>query len=693
MPRLPCPVGYYCPEGSAAPVECPVGHYCPQDIAVSQEGSRWVIGAIKPVKCPLGYREYGGSNRSTFKNTCEPCPAGYYGNHNDRQVCLECRAGVVCLQGAATTDPPSNIADDGIAAVRSYICPKGHYCPKVSAEPIPCRKGTYNPSEGAVSADSCLKCPRSYFNHLTGQAACFSCGSQAVQPEEGQDRCICLRNGQTFQPSDSRCTCAVRHRMVSEGTRECVRQLYDICREGSSRNQDGACLTNDEWAEYCSLKVCTSPADYQGFDGVLGLCLCRAEGLDSVCNQECRRSQRSTLQLLCKGGAQFLITYRNGLKVEVSLNHVGRVLNSRNTIDESQCPPQYGFTQPVHLVETSGSPEVSRCQACCVQDNQLYLRPNQRPIKGPLEAAIKKTHREIENDICTSWCFAEKGFLGVYDPDPKKLKSLLLMNLDQHPLLVSNVFPENMTLPVTSFSPDDPEARWSSSRQFVDSPISGTRFSGIFNPTTCIHIGSIIMFTVSNEHYPVYDIENLYNTNSEFDWGGFRDLIEEMRLTSSTSWLFSYRFTQPGVYVFQLSSNPNKKMYVRVMPVGGQCYEDGPFFPTTPRYIIRTGISRTPDLRLKPNWLVICSLLIASIIMVGVGAGLLLLFRKCSWPEKAPIAPMYRSLHKTYNFDDYSSKGATIIAVKKFHRRLQFKEQTEENEEVGEGKEAPGVIS
>ncbi|XP_051895680.1 uncharacterized protein LOC127583597 [Pristis pectinata] len=531
LPQLPCPAGYYCPEGSQAPVECPVGHYCSQGI-VSHEGSTWVIGAMKPVKCPLGHREYDGSSRKTFNSTCEPCPAGYYGNHSDRQICLECQAGVVCLQGATTTDPPSNVTEYELTVFRSYICPKGHYCPNGSAEPIPCPVGTYNPSEGRGNVESCLRCPTNYFNHLTGQAACFTCGSQAIQPEEGHDRCICPQSGQMFQPSDSRCVCAVRHQMVSDGKRECVRKLYDICREGASRNQDGTCLTIGEWEEYCSLKVCASPADYQGYDRDLGLCLCRVAALDSVCDQQCRQLQRNTLQILCKGGPELCITYRNGLKDEVPLNHIGRILNSRNVLEQSQCHPHHNFIQPVYLVETS----------------------------------------------------------------------------------------ENVTMHVTSPSHKDPEAHGSGVHQ---SFVNGTLFSGIFNPTICIHTGSIILFTVSSEYYPVYDSVNLYNTDSDFDWGAFRELEEELELPSTSSWLFTYRFNQPGVHVFQLSSNPSKKMYVRVMTVGGQCYEEGPFFPTTPRTFIRMGIHRTQDLPFKPDWLVISSLLAASTATVGIWAGLM----------------------------------------------------------------------
>lgn len=38
------------------------------------------------------------------------------------------------------------------------------------------------------------------------------------------------------------------------------------------------------------------------------------------------------------------------------------------------------------------------------------------------------------------------------------------------------------------------------------------------------------------------------------------------------------------------------------MPLGGQCYEEGPFFPTTPRYAVQVGIAKKQDLLLKPDW-------------------------------------------------------------------------------------------
>lgn len=81
------------------------------------------------MKCPLGYKEYDGSPRSTFNDTCEPCPAGTYGGHASRAVCLPCRAGVVCKAMATTDQPSAN--DSSIAyafgpnATNSYLCPTG----------------------------------------------------------------------------------------------------------------------------------------------------------------------------------------------------------------------------------------------------------------------------------------------------------------------------------------------------------------------------------------------------------------------------------------------------------------------------------------------------------------------------------------------------------------------------------------
>ena len=86
-------------------------------------------GAIEPMKCPLGYKEFDGSPRATFEDTCEPCLPGSYGADPNRALCQPCRAGVVCLAAATTDNPVSNgsslASSLGPNATNSYLCPPG----------------------------------------------------------------------------------------------------------------------------------------------------------------------------------------------------------------------------------------------------------------------------------------------------------------------------------------------------------------------------------------------------------------------------------------------------------------------------------------------------------------------------------------------------------------------------------------
>ena len=54
--------------------------------------------------------------------------------------------------------------------------------------------------------------------------------------------------------------------------------------------------------------------------------------------------------------------------------------------------------------------------------------------------------------------------------------------------------------------------------------------------------------------------DNLYNTNDQFDYGGFRQLQELQTQAETKTTLFSYRFKDPGVYVFYVSSSVDRKM-------------------------------------------------------------------------------------------------------------------------------------
>ncbi|KAJ3590432.1 hypothetical protein NHX12_008383 [Muraenolepis orangiensis] len=195
--------------------------------------------------------------------------------------------------------------------------------------------------------------------------------------------------------------------------------------------------------------------------------------------------------------------------------------------------------------------------------------------------------------------------------------------------------------------------------------------SGLLNPTVCLQLSDVLLFTVDPQHYPQYDGANLYNTNRDFDWGVFSQLAEELLLSTAPPGLFSVVFSMPGVYVLKLSSDPYKHMYVRVMPAGGQCYEPEPFLATTPGHLTRVGIRRRQALLLRPDWLVTGGLLSGAVLILCLCVAMLILFREYGWPEKQPIKARYRVLSLAYCMEDYSSKGSRVTSYRRIHRNQQ----------------------
>ncbi|XP_062464681.1 uncharacterized protein LOC134158598 isoform X3 [Pezoporus occidentalis] len=460
---------------------------------------------------------------------------------------------------------------------------------------------------------------------MPGQNTCLPCGSEAMQPAEGQETCICLGKGQVFQPRDAHCTCPPGYwRSLNDG-RHCVRQAYDICRDSASRNQEGQCLTKEGWVHYCSEKVCTVPRDYQGYDKVLGLCICQTDSLESVCNSQCRRQQRDILQVACTDkNAQLFVTYRNGSKIAVFLEELRRVLlRPYFSLKDTCTSEQSKYTHPAFIVKMSG-----------------------------------------------------KGFLGVYDPDPQLFHNFMLNEASSHNK-------DRPSSAIDSVMSRHEEHSWVQSLKPSNST-SKIIFTGILNPITCINVNVTIIFIVSKEHYPVYDVNNLYNTNAEFDWGDLRSLREEVR-EAQQFLFFLFQFQHPGTYVLQLSSNRHKKMYIRVMPLGGQCYEEGPFFPTTPRYAVQVGIAKNQDLLLKPDWTAVTAVITGLLVLLIASVVLTLLCQGLSWPQKGTTRPPYRRQQLKYNLDSYSSNVSTVFSIKKCHPLLQNKGSMDDDSRSTDG--------
>ncbi|XP_074783290.1 uncharacterized protein LOC141970574 [Athene noctua] len=110
------------------------------------------------------------------------------------------------------------------------------------------------------------------------------------------------------------------------------------------------------------------------------------------------------------------------------------------------------------------------------------------------------------------------------------------------------------------------------------------------------------------------------------------------------------------------------------MPLGGQCYEEGPFFPTTPRYVVQVGIAKQRDLLLKPDWAAIIGVITGLLMLLIASVVLTLLCQGFSWYQKGTTCPPFRRQQIKYNLDSYSSNIARLFSIKKCHPSLQNKD-------------------
>ncbi|XP_013366456.1 PREDICTED: uncharacterized protein LOC102014026 isoform X2 [Chinchilla lanigera] len=348
----------------------------------------------------------------------------------------------------------------------------------------------------------------------------------------------------------------------------CVQREHKSCKDGATWNQEGLCLTKDQWDDHCANEVCAIPGDARGYDPHLGLCLCWGQYSSDMCGPLCPREQKHALQLSCPGGI-----------------------------------PQLSIT------EDTG-----------VQDFYLLDRPSSpRAVGHPCN--LDQGQKSVPLYV-----------VKVDDQGAGKMKE---GHLTSHWSLNRNsTHPEDLP-------PPEP---------------------GIRNPTVCLQTNDTLAFVVTREHYPEYDVGHFYNTLEQFDWGRFRALAEESPLSEQGPHLFLQQFQLPGVYIFHLSSNRHRKMYLRTLPPGGQCFGDGPFASTTPRYLIQTGIAKIPSPMKRSAW---PEVLGEIVLLLGLCLFLLLQCHSLSWARKAAPHPTYRNHQQGYNLDAYTSPRTGVLSVRR----------------------------
>jgi len=118
-----CPSGYYCPTPGAVatPTICPLGKFCPE-------------GSAEPQLCPIG--TYNDVEGATDSRECKGCEAGKFCPFMGQTVVDAvhiCDAGFLCLGGSSRPEPTD--------FTTGRRCPAGGYCTQGTAVVQSCPAG------------------------------------------------------------------------------------------------------------------------------------------------------------------------------------------------------------------------------------------------------------------------------------------------------------------------------------------------------------------------------------------------------------------------------------------------------------------------------------------------------------------------------------------------------------------------
>lgn len=297
-----CEAGSYCPRGSSYPILCPSGTWgdkpgmgncslCPQGTFNAFKGSNLssacvacaagrfssILGAPASSacsKCPVNtYQDKAGKSecKSCLGRTSTPnrlacsCPEGQIlalpdSSTDSELVCFQCPNGTVAVQ--LGTSEEGSCAECALGSFctegKSYLCPSGKWSGTKmltsQSNCTSCVAGTFNPSYGQISADSCIPCSSGYWSSAAAPQ-CTPCESGKYSSRVASTdvkNCLPCEIG-TYSDSPGQAVCIDRCLKGYYGTTDGGRFERDSCLKCPSGSTVSLGAT--------SVAQCTEPVD------------------------------------------------------------------------------------------------------------------------------------------------------------------------------------------------------------------------------------------------------------------------------------------------------------------------------------------------------------------------------------------------------------------------------------------------
>ena len=663
---IPCPAGSFCGiNGTVVPERCLAPFYCVQGTVEPQTCPR----GYEAVNATLNRTSIGDScmicpvsTHSSDGLRCLTCSNGTYTNVSGSSACISCEPGYVCEDGLKSLAPAGHYAmygraiacprysynptagvvpvcpptppgyyvnTTGVVDLSRYACGLGSFCPAYASEAeVPCPAGTLRDTPGAALVQDCEACPAGFYCPRAGTITPFPCtnegycaggatepagcprgyrwddlnaGSQRVSVETG---CTICEPG-TYGDGEQCLVCpeaSICAQFGMEYPGEC--SIGHFCNNGSQVETPCPAGTfNNETSSHC--KPCPA-GTFSNEEGRSACKPCSASAFSAPESRICqcigghRVFQASDSTCVCEPG-YVSFSSSQGLLIQMPADADG--------LEDCQ-PITYPRCAAGETLSASGLCTTS-AEFCVEQCSLSYM--------GELDVRTGVCNcvgLPALDDVCNASCRSTTHHaIDQYDTLQIHGQSLEAFT-DVHIVGAEVSCDDQPSCNVIGCSIDrdgvacgynlDTSLPALSNMPGVNDPSTL-----VYQPILCLGRGDYVLFDVSGGQSLRYLKDSLLNSNPAFDYGAFRHLHHVALTQGDGPRVFSFRFTETGVYVFAPANNTSLQVVVSVHLTDQACPLPGLIVPTTSQALIALGSAKPERLLFEPDWALLVAVLCA----------------------------------------------------------------------------------
>ena len=516
-----------------------------------------------------------------------------------------------------------------------------------------CGLGQYNDLEMQTSNAACTMCAADTYGHKLGMTECMPCGTDA-ESLAGQTTCTCLGSHRVFSREDGRCTCEsgyiyydVLDQAVSGESSPvaCQPKVNTRCPPGSLLAATGTCVDptdTNALASQCTSQ-CRGSDNVASIDTTLLACTCKTYITpDEVCDESCRNQLP---QLECTANSGYQLRDPSGTVTSLGSGTGG--FGGCGSTDVATVPAtvSFGHRNKREFAGCSMAEVLSAASSALgiAVDALEILSVSTRPVSASICSQAQSDEGVDALNAVPLSANNGSSTAGFVENSSSNVTTTTTMFANQTVITVYGLGSIRGLFADQDFYLDMFSTPSLRRRRAVDA----SSVPAVDNPVVCIQADQAVTFTLnpSNRNaYPVYDKDNLLNSNPSFDYGAFRKLGETLSTTTLELSYFTHQFSSSGFYVFNSNDDPMLFFYVRVVNKGEAC-PSGTVQPSTASALNLNGAAAS-EAPLAPDWTLIAIIMGTCGGVVLLLVAIVLVWRPKHWAQKrARLAPRYRALN------------------------------------------------